>query len=328
MSFGISVVIPNYNGVHLFEHTLATVKEALQQVDLPTEIIIVDDFSTDGSVAFLHRHFPEITVIAKPFNSGFSATSNIGIQAATYDLVLLLNSDVQLTPSYFKHQLKYFEKPDTFGVMGRIVGWHDEQIQDGAKLPTYHGAKLKTSVNYLLKDENKMQDGLYTMYLSGANALIDKKKFLRLQGFNEIFSPFYCEDVDLSLRAWRVGFKCYYDHSSICRHQTSTSIKSAAKKKYVQTIYDRNKLFLNALHLNGTAKVLWILQLIPETLGRLFLLKWHYLTSMGMFLQAQPKIKESRKTFEKIAQAEDSCKPLKEVTDFIYTHIPGEKGVF
>src|SRR5690606_6251142 len=100
---GISVVIPNYNGVHLFKDTLHTVQEALKNVDKPSEILVVDDCSSDGSVEFLQNNFPYVKVIAKKENSGFSATSNLGIASATYDKVLLLNSDVQLTPNYFQH---------------------------------------------------------------------------------------------------------------------------------------------------------------------------------------------------------------------------------
>jgi GT2 family glycosyltransferase len=322
---GISVVIPNYNGVKLFAHTLPTVEEALLRTGLPTEVLVVDDFSTDGSVEYLQKHFPDVKVIAKKQNDGFSVTANVGIKAATFDKVLLLNSDVQLTPSYFQHQLSYFDKPDTFGVMGRIVGWEDDIIQDGAKLPTFHGAKIKTSANYLVQNEADMAQGLFTMYLSGANAFLDREKFLLLHGFNELFSPFYSEDVDLSLRAWRLGFTCYFDYASICRHQVSTSIRSKAKKEYVKSIYDRNKLFLNAIHLEGTARLLWHLQLIPEVLSKLLLLKGYYFRSFKMFLQAQPEVRKARHQFNALATQVGTRKTVQTVAQFILSHIPGKK---
>ena len=62
-----------------------------------------------------------------------------------------------------------------------------------------------------------MKEGLYTMYLSGANAFMDKEKFMLIGKLDEIFSPFYVEDFELSLRAWRLGFTCYYDYESVCR---------------------------------------------------------------------------------------------------------------
>ncbi|MFD2512879.1 glycosyltransferase family 2 protein [Pontibacter locisalis] len=326
MVTGISVVIPNYNGVHLFEkNTLSTVVDALQAVNKPSEIIVVDDCSTDDSIAYLRKNYPDIKVIANEKNSGFSVTANRGIRAAAHDKVLLLNSDVKLTPDYFKNQFKYFDKPDTFGVMGRIVGWDDEKIQDGAKYPSFHGSKIKTSGNYLLKDERQMEDGLYSAYLSGANAFIDKEKFLLLGGLNEAFSPFYIEDFELSLRAWRLGFKCYYDYSSVCRHQVSTSIKSKSKKKYVSAIYDRNKMYLHAIHLDGLQKLLWYMQLIPEALIRIFTFRWHYLRALNMFLGSQDKVRESREDFERLSRKLNKKLSIKEVQRLILSSIRNEK---
>lgn len=327
MVTGISVVIPNYNGVSLFEHTLPTVVEALAQTGKPNEIVVVDDYSTDASVAYLKHHYPQIRLLQNKVNGGFSVTANNGIRAASYDKVLLLNSDVKLTPDYFANQYKYFDKPDTFGVMGRIIGWDDDKIQDGAKLPYFHGSKIKTSGNYLLKDEKQMQDGLYSMYLSGANAFIDKEKFLQIGGFNELFSPFYIEDFELSLRAWRLGFKCYYDYSSICQHKVSTSIKSSSKKRYVSTIYDRNKMFLHAIHLEGTRRLLWYLQLVPEALIRLLTFRWHYFKSLRMFLSAGHGVKQSRQNFEVKARQLKCRKSIGDVKDFILSRIKGERIV-
>lgn len=326
MVTGISVVIPNYNGVHLFQKgTLSTVVEALQAVAKPSEIIVVDDCSTDGSVAYLKEQYPAIKVLVNEKNSGFSVTANKGIQAAVQDKVLLLNSDVKLTPGYFENQFKYFDHPDTFGVMGRIVGWEDDIIQDGAKYPTFHGSKIKTSGNYLLKDEGQMEAGLYSAYLSGANAFMDKEKFLLIGGLNELFSPFYIEDFELSLRAWRLGFKCYYDYNSVCRHQVSTSIKSKSRKEYINAIYDRNKMYVHALHLEGMQKLLWYLQLIPETLIRVFTFRWHYLKSLAMFFSSFEQVKQSQHNFDRLAAKLHTRLSINEVRTFILRSIKGEK---
>ncbi len=246
---GLSVVIPNYNGRQLFNETIPPLLVALDQSGLQHEIIIVDDCSTDDSVAFLRSTYPQIRVIENEINKGFAPTINRGIFQCKHELVFLLNSDVKLEPSYFKYLIPYFEKSDTFGVMGRIINWEDDQIQDGAKLPTLQGAKIKTFKNFLPR-ETPVQKGLNTMYLSGAEALVSREKILMLGGFDEIFAPYYIEDYEMCLRAWRLGWKCYYEHRSVCRHKTSSSIKSKSRKRNVQTIYYRNKMFLHAIHLS------------------------------------------------------------------------------
>jgi len=322
---GISVVIPNYNGIHLFPYTLPTVKEALENCGRPYEIIVADDCSTDASVQWVQQHYPGIIILQNEKNSGFSVTANNGITMAAYDKVLLLNSDVQLTPGYFAGQYKYFDKPDTFGVMGRSIGWDDDITQDGAKLPGFHGAKIKTSGQYLLKDQARMKDGLYTMYLSGANAFIDKEKFMLIGKLDEIFSPFYVEDFELSLRAWRLGFTCYFDYNSICRHKISVTIKSSNRKKYVDTIYDRNKMIMHALHLEGLRKLLWYCQLVPETLIRLFSMRWHYFTSLKMFFKLGNAIRQSKEVFNRVAHITHCRRSVAEVTDIIRATIPADK---
>jgi len=325
---GISVVIPNFNGVHLFKDVLPAVEIALHTVALPSEIIVVDDCSTDESVAFLKTNYPSVIILQNAINSGFSVTANKGIYAARHNTVLLLNSDVKLSPGYFLQQLHYFEREDTFGVMGRITGWDDDKIQDGAKYPRFEGAKIKTSGNYLLKDTTLMDGGLYSMYLSGANALIDKEKFIAIGGFNELFSPFYVEDYELSIRAWRLGYKCYFDYQSICRHKVSVSIKSSSRKKTIDLIYNRNKMFLHAIHLSGAEKAVWILQLLLETLFKIITLNITYLRSLKAFCSSLQKVSESRKQLEATAKKINCKKSVREIAHLIVEQTANEEKVF
>lgn len=324
MVAGISVIIPNYNGTGLFPHTLPTVFEALENIHLPYEVIVADDCSTDNSVHWLKENYPSVKIVSNKINSGFSVTCNHGVAAAVYDKVLLLNSDVQLTPFYFHHQLKYFDDEKTFGVMGRIVGWDDDIIQDGAKYPYFQGAKIKTSGNYILKDETLMKDGLYTIYLSGANAFIDKGKFLLIGGFNEMFSPFYVEDYELSLRAWRLGFTCWFDYSSVCRHKVSHTIKSESKKRDIKNIYNRNKMFLHALHLNGMNRAIWFIQVSCGCVARLFLLKIYFVKAYCAYLSSFSKIKKYRQQFTALSKKTGTCRPVREVANIISNSIKGE----
>ncbi len=293
---GISVIIPNYNGRLFLPEILPPLYEALGNVQLPYEIIIVDDCSTDGTVLFLQENFPSIVLLQNQINKGFSPTINKGIFTAKYDFLLLLNSDVKLTKDYFTNLLPYFDDDDTFGVMGRIVGWDDDNIQDGGKYPSFHAAKMKTSGNYIPL-QSKAEDRLYSMYLSGANAFVSRKKMIMLGGFDELFSPFYIEDVELSLRAWRLGWKCYYKHNSICRHKTSTSIKSKSSKNFVKKIYYRNKMFLHALHLYKTKLIIWYLQLLFEVILHLFTGRWWFFSSLKMFFTSRAEIKKSKNNF-------------------------------
>ena len=267
MKKSISVVIPNFNGESLLKQNLPSVFEALSFASLEYEVIVSDDASSDNSILFLEKEFPEIKIVKNSKNQGFSKNINAGIQVATKDLVFALNSDVKLTKDYFVPILKYFDAEDTFGVMGRIVGLDNDIIQDSAKFPQLKGFNIKGTVNYLIEnvDENFW---IPSFFLSGANALIDRKKLQLLHGYDEIYSPFYFEDVDLSIRAWKLGWKSYYEHNSICRHPNSITITKYNKKKVVKVIATRNKYMLHALHLEGNKLFLWNTQLFLTQIFR------------------------------------------------------------
>ncbi len=322
---GISVVIPNYNGTSLLNEILPCAEKALLTVGLPNEIIVVDDCSTDESISFLKNNFPRVKIIQNEINSGFSPTINKGIFSATFDHILLLNNDVKLNADYFIHQLKYFDNDDCFGVMGRIIGWDDDRIQDGGKYPVFHGAKIKTNGNFIPHAVNS-NEVYYSMYLSGANAFVSKEKLIKLGGFDEIFAPFYVEDFELSLRAWRLGWKCYYEHHAVCRHKLSVTIKSKNKKNTINRFYYRNKMFLHAIHLQGFNLFSWYLQLIPELMIRLFTGRFYFISALFDFVSSRHQIKKSIFNFNKLATKEGNKFTVKQVVSLIRNSL-AEKNI-
>ena len=208
--------------------------------------------------------------------------------------------------------------------MGRIIGWQDDEIQDAAKYPSFHGVKIKTTGNYL-SEELTVNERLYSMYLSGANAFLDRKKLLQLGGFNEMFSPFYVEDYELSLRAWRLGYACYYEHEAVCRHQVSTSIKSKSSKNFINTIYYRNKLFLHAIHLEGQPLFLWYVQLFFESIFAGVTGKFYFFKSLQLFFSNLKKVKLAKQKIKLLAAETHKLKSVKEVAATILNSLEGKK---
>jgi GT2 family glycosyltransferase len=254
----VSVIIPNYNGKHLLQKYLPFTLAALDTAEILYEIIVVDDGSSDESVQFINAEYSQINLILNDENKGFSYSCNRGIETAQHELILLLNSDVKLTPDYFEHQWKYFSRWDTFGVMGRITDMGGDQIQDAARVPKLNGYKFKTDYFYYTNDDSHR---LYTFYLSGANALISAEKLRDIGGFYELFSPFYCEDIELCLRAWRLKWNCYYEHKAICMHEVSESTKNYQTANWIKSMHYRNRFYMHALHLDGWPLIGWYFQI-------------------------------------------------------------------
>ena len=239
----VSVVIPSFNGKALLEKYLPCLLETLQnsQQVAQYETIIVDDASTDDTDAFLAENYPEVIYLKNTENMGFSKTSNRGLHQAKHELVLFLNNDMVLNDDFFEKTIPHFDQEDTFGVFSEIRDSLGEKRLEGQKTPKCK----KHKIHY---EDNRETKGPFTFYLCGGNALVSRKKMLELQGFNEIFSPFYFEDFDVSLRAWRKGWKCYYTEETFCKHCHSQTINSNFSKEYVQSIFLRNRFIFNDLH--------------------------------------------------------------------------------
>lgn len=293
--------------------------EAALFAKLDYEIIVTDDASKDNSVTFLRERFPLVKVIESQFNQGFSTNINKGIFAAKNDLVLLLNSDVELTMEYFAPQLKYFKNEDTFGVMGRIED-KTGKIQDAAKYPAMKGSQIIATKNFLVEN---LRPAIPTFFLSGANALIDRKKLMELRGFDEIFSPFYMEDVDLSLRAWRLNWRCFYEQEAVCYHATSATINAHNKRKKIKIIAKRNKFMLHAIHLSGLHRLLWQTEIAFNFLFRWIILDLAFYKSFFAFLSKHKKVEDSRKSFKGLQEKYNSKLSVLDIIKNIKAEISG-----
>lgn len=301
----VSIIIPNFNGLNLLQQYLPFTLEAIKNENVPFEIIVVDDASTDDSVGFLKQNFPQVIVHQNKVNKGFSYTCNKGLEAAKYELSLFLNSDVKLTPSYFSDQWHYFQHEDTFGVMGRMLTPDGKRIEGAAKLPVIKGFKLKVNRQFYSTSSNQKKTP--TIFLSGANSLVVTEKMRELGGFDEIFTPFYSEDLDLGLRAWRVGWKSYYEHRSICYHLGCHTIKSACKRRKMKSIYFRNRMLLHAIHVENRHLPLWKIQLfLFEVLPKFLIGNFWILKSFLEYKKYGVEIEQSRKSLEILMKDHES----------------------
>lgn len=317
----ISVIIPNYNGRNLLQRNLPSVFAALEHAAIPYEVLVVDDCSTDDSVAFLQKKYPEVKLLVKKKNSGFSATCNVGIREAKSAYILLLNTDIQLPKNYLDGQFNYFKQADTFGVMAQIRGAKDGEVQDSARSFKWQWGKLKPNTFFHVLEPKAP---IPTAYLSGANALIDAAKLKALGGFNESFSPFYYEDFDLGLRAWRLGWKCYYYPDRFCLHDHAATTKNYRTKNWVKGVYFRNKLMVHALHVSGLQKIGWYLRTFLETCVMWLLGNFYFYTSLKQFFTLLGDIKNAKARFSALQKKYHSTRTLADVQHEMQTLLAGQ----
>ncbi|MEN9988221.1 MAG: hypothetical protein RLZZ585_1260 [Bacteroidota bacterium] len=290
MKFSVSIVIPNYNGQQLLFDTIKCAQEALVSSAISDfEIIVSDDASTDNSVNLILHDFPDVILVKSEVNTGFSGNMNRGIKRASKDLICFLNSDVHLSSSYFTPQLSLFENEQTFGVMGAIYDQETNEPQDGAKNPRIGFLRIESNKNTF-----SSTDLLPTMFLSGANALVRREYLNQLGGFCELFNPYYSEDVDLGLQAWRRGWKLYFQPLAICHHAQSSTIKKLPNK-HVRMIAKRNKHFLHFLNLPSGVNGLYLLSVLFNSLVQIVVGNTLHMNAVISVFKNLKKLQKERK---------------------------------
>lgn len=310
MTKSISVIIPNFNGKELLEENLPYVLRSLEEVP-KSEIIIIDDASTDDSKEFLKESYPEIIIIKNAKNLGFGSSINAGLKKAKHELVLLLNSDIRPDNKYILASLDYFEDPETFGVMGIIKDEVTGEILEGIKWPwlSISGIKYK---DLRMPEIEKLDKKIYTLYICGGNAIVNREKMLELQGFLDIYHPFYLEDVDLSIRAWLSGWKLYFNPDTYCFHKHSATINKYFSKDFINLISKRNRLILSWIYLPGFYKFLFRMATYVKSLYYKFLYEIglskiypgyrEFLRMRGKLSVYQPPLRNSRKIGQVIGE--------------------------
>ena len=239
----ISIVIPNYNGENILEKNLPKVLESAGNA----EVIVVDDASTDESLKKLNNFKTKIKVIKNEKNLGFSSTVNKGVREAKGEIVILLNTDVVPENSFLKPLLEHFEDKKIFA-----VGCMDKSIEGDETILRGRGVgQWKRGFLIHSRGEVNRTD---TLWVNGGSGAFRKSVWEKLGGFDELYNPFYWEDIDLLYRALKSGYKIVFESKSVVVHEHEKgAIKSSYSNFKVKTIAYRNQFIFvwkNATDLN------------------------------------------------------------------------------
>jgi len=297
----ISIVIPTFDGKGLLEKYLPAVVSACKYYSIDNmEIIVVDDASTDGTALYLRSYFPFIKIITHETNKGFSISANDGVFSAANDIVVLLNNDVEPSNDFLTYFPGHFADKDVFAVRpGLKDSAEDDIIKDSRTAGGFRRGFFE--VTRIAKTGS-----LYAFFAGGGCSALDKAKFIEMGGFDDIFSPFYFEDVDLSYRAWKRGWKIMYEPKCLAYHIKHATISRMYKDTFIDTICERNKYFLVWKNITDKMLLLQHFAVIPaRIIITLFLGRFIYLKG---FLMAISKLKE-------IIKERNAVKPFDVKTD-------------
>lgn len=248
----LSVIIVNYNVKHFLEQCLISVFKSAQNIDI--EVFVIDNASVDGSVEMLKKKFPQVKLIKNKQNVGFSKANNQAIKQSQGKYVLLLNPDTIVQEDTFVKCVEFMDQhPEAGGLGIKMIDGSGEFLPESKRgLPTpwvafykiFGLSKLfpknkkfgKYHLTYLDKNQNHEVD-----VLSGAFMMIRKKVLDEIGLLDEDYFM-YGEDVDLSYRIQKAGYKNYYFSESQIIHYKGESTKKGSLN-YVLVFYKAMLIF-------------------------------------------------------------------------------------
>jgi hypothetical protein len=208
----ISVIIVNYNGKRFLFDCLSSI---LSQVYCPVEVIIVDNASSDGSVEYSQKNFPQVKVITLSSNRGFAGGTNAGIRAAKGEFILTLNNDTIVDSHMLEEIVRPMLAESCIGICGSKMLLPDGRINSTAICISRSGAAWDRGMG---EPDDGQYDVAEEVFGSCAGAALYRHTMLNEIGlFDEDFF-LYMEDVDLAFRARLSGWKCMYVPSARVIH--------------------------------------------------------------------------------------------------------------
>lgn len=248
----LSVIIVNYNVSCFLEQALNSVCKALRNVE--GEVYVVDNNSVDNSLAMLEAKFPQVHVIANKENVGFARANNQAIRISTGEYVLLLNPDTVVEEDTFEKCIRFMdETPDAGGLGVKMVNGKGEFLPEskrGLPSPAVSFYKLfglsklfpkskrfgAYHLTYLSNDEIHSVEVLAGAFMLMRRSVLDQVGFLDEDYF------MYGEDIDLSYRILKGGYKNYYFPETRIIHYKGESTKTGSLN-YVHVFYKAMQIF-------------------------------------------------------------------------------------
>lgn len=249
----LSIVIVNYNVSHFLRQCLHSVFIAIENID--AEVFVVDNLSSDDSVSMVKSEFPEVILIPNQENVGFSKGNNVAIRQAKGEYVLLLNPDTLVEKTTFTDSIRYLDQHQDVGSLGlKMINGKGEFLPESKRalpVPTVAFYKIfglsklfpnshrfgSYHLTYLDNDQIHEVDVLCGAYMMLRKSVLDQIGYLDEDFF------MYGEDVDLSYRIIKAGYKNIYFPEARIIHYKGESTKKGSIN-YVLVFYRAMQIFV------------------------------------------------------------------------------------
>jgi len=271
----IAVVILNWNGAKLLEQFLPSIMAYSDEA----KIYVIDNASTDSSVAVLKEKFPSITIIQNESNYGFAKGYNVALQQVEEEYYALVNSDIEVTEDWLVPILSIFENEQNIGIIQpKLLDYKNKAYFEyagaaGGFIDKYGYPYCRGRIFETIEQDNgQYDDELEIFWASGACFFIRKDIYRKLNGFDDDFFA-HQEEIDLCWRAFNLGYNAKYTSQSTVYHVGAATLNESNPKKTFLNF--RNSLLMLTKNLpeNKLVPILFVRLVLDGLAGIQFIFK-------------------------------------------------------
>lgn len=246
----VAIVILNWNGQSFLEKFLPSVMASSYG---NKNVIVADNASTDGSVAYLQAQWPQVRIIQNTVNEGFAKGYNTALKQVQSDYYVLLNSDVEVTPGWVEPVIALMESdPAIAACQPKLLAWHQPtQFEyagaSGGWIDRFGYPFSRGRVFDICETDNgQYEDAVPCFWASGAALFVRAAVYHQLGGLDEYFFA-HQEEIDFCWRLHRAGYRVYVQPQSVVYHVGGGTLPMGNTRKVYLNF--RNNLIMLAKNL-------------------------------------------------------------------------------
>lgn len=299
-----AIVILNWNGRNHLETFLPSVVKH----SVGARIIVADNASTDDSISFLRANYPSIEIIQNASNGGFAKGYNDALQHVDSELVLLLNSDVEVTENWLEPLLEIMKDETVAACQPKVLAYErrtefEHAGASGGFLDRNYFPFCRGRIFQLTETDNHQYDAQAEVFwTTGACMLIRSECFHDVRGFDEDFFA-HMEEIDLCWRLKRKGYRFIANPDSVVYHLGGGTLSYRSPRKtflnfrnslYMLTKNHQGMLFPKLfwrLCIDGLAAIVFLLKGEFKQFGAVFKSHMAFYGKLGTFLRKRKELK-------------------------------------
>ena len=258
-----TILILTYKGESHLELLLPTVKEVIRNSpEYEIDVLIIDNGKHEPTKEFATHNFPEFQFEFSKKND-YLFSLNPYMKNVKGEYTLLLNDDIRLDKNILNNALPALIKDTSlFASHCNVYEWDESESAEGTRKLFYNRGWLYSQ--WHKKDVNDTIR--YTLYAGGGTSIFRTATFNELGGFDTLFRPAYCEDLDLGHRAWHAGYKIIRQPDSILYHREGATISDQFDNSELSIKVYKNQILWMLKNGNHKGFLFWFLLLLPYRL--------------------------------------------------------------